>query len=124
MASEARHALLRANTERIELAYEQAMRDGIDRPVVFVFDIKDETGRMMAEDVVGADVVGKQRELADRNGVDMCFLLPLPLATAARVVSKWPCKNKSLLDVRFPAGVFPVVIVSHRGVSWMGRRCP
>jgi len=124
MASEDRHALLRANYERIELAYEQAIRSGVDRPVVFVFDIADDIGRLMAQDLAGAEVVKKQRDIADRNGVNMCFILALPLDTARQVVSKWPCKSKSSLDAAVPSGEFPVVIMSHGGVTWTRRRCP
>jgi hypothetical protein len=123
-SAEERHRLFRANIERIEYAYEQSLRDGIDHPVILVFDIRDASGRAMAEDVAGKEVVKEKLTQAEEQRVNFCLLYPLSQKDAAEVASSWPSQGKALLSESFPVGVFAVVIIGSGGILWATHRIP
>ena len=122
--SEERQRLFRANWERIEYLYEQSVRDGIERPVIFVFDIRDPTGRLMAEDVAGQEAVREKQIQASEQSVDFCLLYPLSQKDAIQAVSTWPSQRKTLFSESFPTNVFPVVIVGSGGMTWATHAIP
>lgn len=123
-ASNERRRLLIANYEKIEYLYEQALRDGVDCPVVFLFDIRDKAGRAMAEIIAGASVVaGKEKYAADHH-VDFSLLYALSRQDATRVVSTWPSRGKAILEEFLPSGVFPVVVIGGGGISWATHSMP
>ncbi len=59
-AAEQRRHLLLHNRERIEFAYENALTQGLDDPVILVLDLCDERGARLAE------LAGLPKEQADR----------------------------------------------------------
>jgi hypothetical protein len=122
--SEERQRLLKANTERIEYLFEQSLKDGMDRPVIFVFDIRDPGARMLAEAVAGKEDVKNHAALAEKQQVNFCLLYALSRPDAVHALSTAPSEGKSLLSQSFPPTVFPVVVYASGGILWVAHRIP
>jgi hypothetical protein len=123
-SGEERSRLFTANLERIEFLYERCIQDRVDRPVIFLLDIRDDVGRLLAEGLSSKEDVASHLQLASRDEVDYCFLQPLAMTAARVLVSEWSSGGTVMLDDNFGSGEFPVVVVSSGGVLWLRHRIP
>ncbi len=79
-AAERRRLLLLHNRERIEFAYENAVAQGLDDPVILVLDLCDERGTRLAE------LAGLSKEQADhwRKACSCRDVVPTQIVAAPR----------------------------------------
>lgn len=116
--------LLLANMERIEHSYAQAIRDGIEKPLVLVLNVLDSGGRRMAEMMCGEEEVAS-RLASVGEGIDLCIISAM---TKRELLSRYPTlgRNIRVLDGDHFAdkSAFPVVVASGGKIVQTGCRIP
>ena len=116
--------ILKRAWERIELAYEKAVSEGLRNPVVLVLDLQDDTARRVAEasghDQRIDDVVAEaeKRGDLDRLAFGICPAMSPPSALAA-----FPDVAASLNEM-LPPWTFYTVVVAAGSASLAVTPCP
>ncbi len=123
-AARERHRLILANCERIEYLYEDAVKEGISDPLIYLLDIRDPSAKAMAEDWAGKESVEAHIKEAKNKGTDHCLLLRFAKADAIKLVASWPWRGKTLLNSPLPRGVFYVVALGGGGITCVPHENP
>jgi hypothetical protein len=110
-------------TERIELAYEKAKKQGLQNPVVLVLDLRDGIARRIAgtsgRDQRIDDVVAQ----AESRGVAPLGIWHLPADVAAKLLAEFPDLAAKLREVPSQQA-FYTVLVAEEGASLVLTPCP
>ena len=110
--------------ERIELAYEKAVSEGLRNPVVLALDLQDDTARRVAEtsgrDQRIDDVVA---EAEKRGGLRPLGIRHLPGDVAAKALATFPDVAASLNEM-LPPWTFYTVVVAAGSASLALTPCP
>jgi hypothetical protein len=118
-----RKVIFKQATERIELAYEKAVKQGLQNPVVLALDLRDDIARRIA-DASGRDqrtdaVVAE----AERRGVAPLGVWHLPGEVAAKLLADFPDVAAMLREIP-QQGAFFAVVVAEKGASLALMPCP
>ena len=116
-------AIFKQATERIELAYEKAVKQGLQNPVVLALDLRDDIARRIAgtsgRDQWADAVVAE----AERRGVTTLGIWHLPGRVAAKLLADFP-DVAAMLSEEAPPGAFYTVAVAEKGASLVLMPCP
>lgn len=109
--------------ERIELAYDKAMKQGLQNPTVLALDLQDDLARGIA------GMTGRDQRIdaviaeAKSRWVTPLGVWHLPSDVAAKLVVDFPDVAAQLCEVP-PHGTFYTVLVAEKSVSLVLTPCP
>jgi hypothetical protein len=110
-------------TERIELAYETAVKQGLQNPMVLVLDLHDENARKIADTSGRNQRTDEVVAEAERRGVVPLGIWHLPSDVAARWLADFPDVVAQLHEIP-PPSTFYTVMLAAGAVSLVLTPCP
>lgn len=114
IVSERRKQMMLGRRELIEHCHSQAVRDGLDRPIVVVADLADDAGRSYAVSLLGEKAVEDRAAFYKESGHD-----PILIQARDRPDNPDPRSNGfAVLDKTARENLFAVVVIGDGGISW------
>lgn len=113
-----RQHLLKANAEKITIAYREALKRGSKEPCVIVLDVRDPFARALAETQEGADKIAAMiRSYALENMIPT-LIIAVEREVAAQSVGKATPNGTRVLMQSVPSGMFYAVAIAAGGNSY------
>lgn len=118
-AAEHRRELLVHNRERIEFAYQKALADGVEDPVILVLDLQDESAARLAELTgLSHDKLMRWREQCEQQDVVPTQILVAPRWAVLCVVGPLTPHGPQGVAKPNPPHTFRVVAVAAGGSAY------
>lgn len=120
-ALEAQQTLLEDSLELVFEIYDEALKDGLDEPVVILLDCEDPIGGEIARAWLGAEVVDdvilEQRAAEPSDDLTTVFAYAFPWVECAREVPSVFPYLAPVFDEALPPGEFLAISVTAGGAS-------
>jgi len=124
MTKNDRDHMFSCNREKIEHAYALAVANGVERPVVLVFDLSGKETRHFAEQVVDEERINEVTETAERRGVGACAIRSCASDDAVALLSSLSLHVESVVLGGLADGTFAVAVISDDGITWKRVKAP
>ena len=112
--SDRRKQMTFGRRELIEHCHAQAVKDGLDRPIVVVADLADDAGRSYAVSLLGEKAVDDRVSFYNSSGHD-----PILIQARERPENLDPRSNGyAVLEKTARENFFAVVVIGDGGISW------
>lgn len=112
--------MLDANAAGIANAYLKAMKGGDDRPVIAVFDMKEQFACELALDLVGRQIVSEAVANAACDEVEEAFIWTLPHGAAMKGLGSLAPNGPQELERLIALDLLPVAVITCGAILWAG----